>query len=84
MASCPPVFDMRDVPLLLNDFQSGRSGIASISAQVLVPLDGWTGSLNHDGIKHARVRHKVGTKQNANSKVGVYLRGKPRIYWLRE
>jgi hypothetical protein len=24
------------------------------------------------------------TKQNANSKVGVYLRGKPRIYWLRE
>jgi hypothetical protein len=23
-------------------------------------------------------------KQNANFKVGVYLRGKPRIYWLRE
>ena len=24
------------------------------------------------------------TKQNANSKVGVCFRGKPRIYWLRE
>ena len=28
--------------------------------------------------------HRLGTKQNANSKVGVCLRGQPRIYWLRE
>ncbi len=31
-----------------------------------------------------RVVTDLVTKQNANSKVGVYLRGKPRIYWLRE
>jgi hypothetical protein len=36
------------------------------------------------GTTWAQDGHKLGTKQNANSKVGVYLRGKPRIYWLRE
>ena len=50
----PPAFDMRDVAVPLNDLQSGRSGIASIGAQVLVPPDGWAGSLDHDGIKHRR------------------------------
>ena len=38
----------------------------------------------HIGTKLAQSGHEMGTKQNANFEVGVYLRGKPRIYWLRE
>ena len=36
----------------LNDFQRGRSCIARISAQMFVSPDRWTGSINHNGVKH--------------------------------
>ena len=49
----PSSFDMWDVAVLLNDFQGWRSGVACISAQMLVPPDGWVGALEHDGIKHS-------------------------------
>jgi hypothetical protein len=36
-------FDMRDVAVLLNDFQGWRTGVARVSAQMFVPSDGWAG-----------------------------------------
>jgi len=48
----PSAFDMRDVAMLLDDFQRGRPGIARVSAQMFVSPDGWIGSIDHDGVKH--------------------------------
>jgi len=36
------------------------------------------------GTTWAQNGHNLGTKAKRQHKVGVYLRGKPRIYWLRE
>jgi len=47
-----PPFDMRNVVVLLDDFQGWSSGVARVGTQVLVSSLGWTGSLNHDGIKY--------------------------------
>ena len=48
----PSAFDMRNVAMLLDDFQRGRSGIARVSAQMFVSPDRWAGSFDHDGLKH--------------------------------
>ena len=54
-----PAFDMWDTAVLLNDPQSGRSGITSIGAQMLVSSGGWTGVLNPHGIQHRRQMRNI-------------------------
>ena len=49
----PSAFDMGDVAMFLNDAQRGRSGIASISTQMLVRRSGGSGA-HHDGIEDRR------------------------------
>lgn len=36
------------------------------------------------GTTRAQNGHNLGTKAKRQHHVGVYLRGEPRIYWLRE
>ena len=54
----PSSFDMGDVAMLLNDLERGCSCVTSVSTQMLVPSDGWVGTIDHDGIKHClNLRH---------------------------
>lgn len=45
-------FDVRNVAMLLNDFQSRCASVARIGTQMLVTSERWIGSLNFDAIEH--------------------------------
>ena len=52
LASCPPSLDMRDVAMLLNDLQCRRSGVASVSTQMLVSPLGRVRSADHYTVEY--------------------------------